>query len=154
MGEFLFLTTILARAKHYNIHSINTHIRMSWVFVCGDCGVYYVIWKILWLKISYLWRKCVFRLKKFSNCLVSSQKSSTFAADFAMNASERLNIAKGTKKNVMLKISHLQRKCKKYWKKLLKNLVSPKKSSTFAADFATNENLSEKIVIFESLINQ
>ena len=41
-------------------------------------------------------------------------------------------------KNVMLKISHLQRKCKKYWKKLLKNLVSPKKSSTFAADFATN----------------
>ena len=41
-------------------------------------------------------------------------------------------------KNVMLKISHLQRKCKKYWKKLLKNLVSPNKSSTFAADFATN----------------
>ena len=41
-------------------------------------------------------------------------------------------------KNVMLKISHLQRKCKKYWKKLLENLVSPKKSSTFAADFAIN----------------
>jgi hypothetical protein len=29
-------------------------------------------------------------------------------------------------------------------KKMLKNLVSSKKSSTFAADFATNENSGEK----------
>ena len=48
----------------------------------------------------------------------------------------------------------LTKKSKKYWKKLLKNLVSPKKSSTFAADFATNEKWSEILVIFESLINQ
>ena len=54
----------------------------------------------------------------------------------------------------MLEISRLQRKSKNIKKKLLKNLVNPKKSSTFAADFATNENSSEKIVIFESLINQ
>ena len=54
----------------------------------------------------------------------------------------------------MLKISHLQRKCKNIEKKLLKNLVSPKKSSTFAADFATNEKSTRKLVIFESLINQ
>ena len=40
----------------------------------------------------------------------------------------------------MLKISHLRRKCKVFQKKLLKNLVSPKKSSTFAADFAMNES--------------
>ena len=40
----------------------------------------------------------------------------------------------------MLKISHLLRKCKVNSKKFPKNLVSPKKSSTFAADFATNEN--------------
>ena len=42
-------------------------------------------------------------------------------------------------KIVMLIISHLWRKCKENWKKLLENLVSPKKSSTFAADFALNE---------------
>ena len=54
----------------------------------------------------------------------------------------------------MLKISNLQIKCKKGCEKLLKNLVSPKKSSTFAADFATNESQSEVLVIFESLINQ
>ena len=47
-------------------------------------------------------------------------------------------------KNVMLKISHLQRKCKEKWKKLLKNLVSPEKSSTFAADFALNEKRGVK----------
>ena len=46
-------------------------------------------------------------------------------------------------KIVTLKISQLQRKSKIYWKKLLKNLVSPKKSSTFAADFANNENEDE-----------
>ena len=44
----------------------------------------------------------------------------------------------------MLKISHLQRKCKKVEKKLLKNLVSPKKSSTFASDFALSEKTSAK----------
>ena len=58
----------------------------------------------------------------------------------------------------MLKISHLRRKCKNNAKNLLKNLVSPKKSSTFAADFATNasERLKKRnrLVIFESLINQ
>ena len=37
---------------------------------------------------------------------------------------------------------------------MLKNLVSPKKSSTFAADFATNENETKSIVIFERLIDQ
>ena len=40
----------------------------------------------------------------------------------------------------MLKISHLRRKCKVFQKKLHKNLVSPEKSSTFAADFAMNES--------------
>ena len=58
----------------------------------------------------------------------------------------------------MLKISHLRRKCKNNAKNLLKNLVSPKKSSTFAVDFATNasERLKKRnrLVIFESLINQ
>ena len=39
-------------------------------------------------------------------------------------------------------------------KKLLKNLVSPKKSSTFAADFAANENETKSTVIFERLIDQ
>ena len=43
----------------------------------------------------------------------------------------------------MLKISRLQRKKQKYLKKLLKNLVSPKKSSTFAADFAMNASERE-----------
>ena len=38
----------------------------------------------------------------------------------------------------MLIISYLQRKCKNITKKLLKNLVNSEKSSTFAADFATN----------------
>jgi hypothetical protein len=45
-----------------------------------------------------------------------------------------------TLKNVTLKISELQRKCKNNAKKLHKNLVSPEKSSTFAADFAMNES--------------
>ena len=85
--------------------------------------------------------------------MVSSQKSSTFAADFAINASERLNMAKGAKKR-NAENQPLTKKVQKILKKLLKNLVSPKKSSTFAADFATNENLSEILVIFESLINQ
>ena len=40
------------------------------------------------------------------------------------------------RKNVTLKISHLQRKCKKVAKKFGQS----KKSSTFAADFALNEN--------------
>ena len=76
--------------------------------------------------------------------LVSPKKNSTFAADFAMNASERQRPAK-LLKIVMLKISHLQIKSKNFEKKLLKNLVSPKKSSTFAADFANNENEDEII---------
>ena len=75
--------------------------------------------------------------------LVSPKKSSTFAADFAMNASERLNEANGTKK-CNAENQPLTKKVNFFAKKLLKNLVSPKKSSTFAADFATNENSSEK----------
>ena len=50
----------------------------------------------------------------------------------------------------MLKISHLRRKCKNNAKNLLKNLVSPKKSSTFAPDlrlrlvnFKNGENLTK-----------
>ena len=109
--------------------------------------------KNVMLKISHLRIKAKKCWKKLLKNLVSPKKSSTFAADFAMNASERLLAAK-LLKNVMLKISHLQRKAKKYWKKLLKNLVSSKKSSTFAVDFATNENWCEILVIFESLINQ
>ena len=50
-------------------------------------------------------------LKKLLKNLVNPKKSSTFAADFAMNASERGTTAK-LLKNVMLKISHLQRKGK------------------------------------------
>ena len=38
----------------------------------------------------------------------------------------------------MLIISYLQGKCKNITKKLSRNLVNPEKSSTFAADFATN----------------
>ena len=52
-----------------------------------------------------------------------------------VSAKERRKVLK----IAMLIISHLRRKCKESWKKLLKNLVSPKKSSTFAADFALNE---------------
>ena len=117
---------------------MHAHMREARIVVWIDCK------KKLWLKINHLWRKCIFPIKKYAKYLVSSQKSSTFAADFAINASERLNMAKGAKKNGMLKISHLWRKCKNIEKKLLKNLVSPKKSSTFADDFATNENSSEK----------
>ena len=50
-------------------------------------------------------------LKKLLKNLVNPKKSSTFAADFAMNASER-DIAAKLLENVMLKISHLQRKSK------------------------------------------
>ena len=70
--------------------------------------------------------------------LVVSQKSSTFAPDFALNASERLNEANDTK-NRNAENQPLMKKVKIFAKKLLKNLVSPKKSSTFAADFAINE---------------
>ena len=70
-----------------------------------------------------------------------------------MNASERECTAKVVK-NGNAENQPLTKKMTKNAKKLLKNLVSPKKSSTFAADFATNENSSEKVVIFESLINQ
>ena len=70
-----------------------------------------------------------------------------------MNASERECTAKVVK-NGNAENQPLTKKMTKMQKNLLKNLVSPKKSSTFAADFATNENSSEKIVIFESLINQ
>ena len=51
--------------------------------------------------------------------LVSPKKSSTFAADFAMNASERQRPAK-LLKIVMLKTSHLQIKSKNFEKKCLK----------------------------------
>ena len=70
-----------------------------------------------------------------------------------MNASERECTAKVVK-NGNAENQPLTKKMTKNAKNLLKNLVSPKKSSTFAADFATSENSSEKIVIFESLINQ
>ena len=50
------------------------------------------------LRISYLQRKLNDSVKKLSKNLVSSQKSSTFAADFAINASERLNDANNTEK--------------------------------------------------------
>ena len=64
------------------------------------------------LIISDLQRKCNLYAKNFPKYLVSSQKSSTFAAVFAPTASEQKNRAKNVK-NVMLIISHLQRKCKK-----------------------------------------
>ena len=38
------------------------------------------------------------------------------------------------RKNAILIFRYLQRKCKIYWKKLLKNLVGSEKSSTFAPD--------------------
>ena len=76
-------------------------------------------WKIVTLKISQLQRKSKIYWKKLLKNLVSPKKSSTFAADFAMNASERLLTAK-LLKNVMLKISHLQRKAKNIEKSCLK----------------------------------
>ena len=60
-----------------------------------------------------------------------------------MNASERECTAK-VAENRNAENQPLTKKMTKNAKKLLKNLVSPKKSSTFAADFATNENSSEK----------
>ena len=95
------------------------------------------------LKISRLQRKKQKMLKKLLKNLVSPKKSSTFAADFAMNASERLMTA-NLLKRCNAGNQPLTKKKQKYLKKLLKNLVNPKKSSTFAADFATNENSSEK----------
>ena len=74
--------------------------------------------------------------------LVSSEKSSTFAPDFALNASEQKNGAKFIG-NCNAENQPLTKKMKKYCKKLLKNLVSPKKSSTFAADFALNEKRAQ-----------
>ena len=56
-----------------------------------------------------------------------------------MNASERECMAKVIE-NGNAENQPLTKKMTKNAKKLLKNLVSPKKSSTFAADFATNEN--------------
>ena len=50
------------------------------------------------LIISDLQRKLCFITKNMLKYLVSSQKSSTFAADFALNASERLNDANDTGK--------------------------------------------------------
>ena len=60
-----------------------------------------------------------------------------------MNASERECTAK-VAENRNAENQPLTKKMTKNAKKLLKNLVSPKKSSTFAVDFATNENSSEK----------
>ena len=83
-------------------------------------------------------------LKKVAKKFGRSKKKQYLCTRFAPEISESQKRQKSNCKNVMLKISHLQRKCKVFEKKLLKNLVSPKKSSTFAADFAINEKLSEK----------
>ena len=75
--------------------------------------------------------------------LVSSQKSSTFAAVFAPTAGEQRNRAKIIKK-CNAENQPLTKKITKNAKKMLKNLVSPKKSSTFAPDFALSEKTSAK----------
>jgi hypothetical protein len=69
------------------------------------------------LRISYLQRKLNDSVKKLSKNLVSSQKSSTFAADFAINASERLNDANDTK-NCKTENQLLTKKVKKFCKKV------------------------------------
>ena len=50
------------------------------------------------LIISYLQRKLCFITKNMLKYLVDCEKSSTFASDFALNASERLNDANDTEK--------------------------------------------------------
>ena len=50
------------------------------------------------LIISYLQRKLCFITKNMLKYLVDCEKSSTFAPDFALNASERLNDANDTEK--------------------------------------------------------
>ena len=69
--------------------------------------------------------------------MVNSPKSSTFAPDFALNASERQTAAKYTE-IANAENQPLTKKVLNLLKKVAKNLVSPKKSSTFAADFAMN----------------
>ena len=83
--------------------------------------------------------------------LVSPKKSSTFAPDLRLRL---VNLKNG--KNLIKKCNAenqpLTKKVKIFAKKLLKNLVSPKKSSTFAADFALNGKRAQKsTVIFERL---
>ena len=69
------------------------------------------------LRISYLQRKLNDSVKKLSKNLVSSQKSSTFAPDFALNASERLNEANDTK-NRNAENQPLTKKVKNFCKKV------------------------------------
>ena len=79
--------------------------------------------------------------------LVSSEKSSTFAPVFAPTASEQKIRAK-MQKNVMLKISHLQRKCKKVTKKFGQS----KKKQYLCSRFRDKRKVERKsTVIFERL---
>ena len=95
------------------------------------------------LRISYLrgkWSKS----KKTYSKIWSVRKKAVPLQPISQWTQVSENARRKSLRMVMLKISHLQRKWQNNAKKLLKNLVSPKKSSTFAADFATNENSSEK----------
>ena len=69
------------------------------------------------LIISYLQRKLCFIAKNMVKNLVNSQKSSTFAPDFALNASERLNEANDAK-NRNAENQPLTKKVKNFCKKV------------------------------------
>ena len=62
--------------------------------------------------------------------LVDWEKSSTFASDFALNASERLNDANDTEKR-NAENQPLTKKVQKYWKKVAENLEKFKKNLYF-----------------------
>ena len=72
---------------------------------------------MLSLIISDLQRNLCFIAKNMLKYLVVSQKSSTFAPDFALNASERLNEANDTK-NRNAENQPLTKKVKNFCKKV------------------------------------
>ena len=95
-GEFQYwLLLALARARVYYIctraHTVKEKmINRTLIFNLQQNNLCYVVkCKMPTLIISDLQRKCNLYAKNFPKYLVSSQKSSTFAADFALNASER-----------------------------------------------------------------
>ena len=99
----LSLTRARARSLYNICESVSTD-EISWLIF------YNMLWfclkiinlnlysKMPSLIISYLQRKLCFITKNMLKYLVDCEKSSTFASDFALNASERLNDANDTEK--------------------------------------------------------
>ena len=94
-----------------------------------------------WLSVTY--KESAKILKKVARKFGQFIKKQYLCNRFAPEVSELRKRQESCRKIVTLRISNLWRKCKEKWKKLLENLVSPKKSSTFTADFALNEKWAQ-----------